>query len=283
MNDNFGKYEIPPTLQGLIDLENMLGGKQVSIVGDFFLGLNFYLVLEKFRYFNTPIDVITFGNIGVDGIHYGFLTDFGTVKDLEVAPIVCVSPMEFDRPTRIVARNLREFLAVNLNDDGLFYNYFKNEEVYLATKRKWMMERENSPYQLSEEEKAIEQKARKYLREVLQIVSVDNPYQCVKNAEMNRQKEICIQTQDQLGVTIPLHKGEKHIPFPIHKDITLDLDLLKEYLFSAPFPSRLAVFRDIQLHYVLQDERELRKIVIDAMINMELFDEETRLSKDNIL
>ena len=283
MNDNFGKYEIPPTLQGLIDLKNMLGDKQVSIVGDFFLGLNFYLVLERFRYSNTPIDVITFGNIGVDGIHYGFLTDFGTVKDLEVAPIVCVSPMNSDRPTRIVARNLREFLAVNLNDDGLFYNYFKNEEVYLATKRKWMMKRENSPYQLSEEEKAIEQKARKYLREVLQIVSVDHPYQCVKNAEMNRQRDICIQTQDQLGVITPLLKGEKHIPFPIHKDITLDLDLLKEYLFSAPIPSRLAVFRDIQLHYVLQDEHELRKIVIDAMINMELFDEATRLSKDNIL
>lgn len=64
MNYNFGKYEIPPTLQSLIDLDNTLGDNGVSLLGDFFLGLNFYLTLEKFRYFNTPSDVITFGHIG---------------------------------------------------------------------------------------------------------------------------------------------------------------------------------------------------------------------------
>lgn len=93
MNCNFGKYEMPPTLQSLIDLDNILDDNGVSILGDFFLGLNFYLAIEKTRYFNTPSDVIAFGHIGVDGIHYGFLTDYGSVKNLEVAPIVCVCPM----------------------------------------------------------------------------------------------------------------------------------------------------------------------------------------------
>ena len=79
---------------------------------------------------------------------------------------------------------------------------------------------------------------------------------------------------------MPLLNGEEHIPFPIHRDIHLDLKLLKEYLYSAPVPSRLAVFRDIQVHYVLQDEPSLRKIVTDAMIHMELYDEANRLTKD---
>ena len=47
MNDNFGKYEIPPTLQGLIDLKNLLGDTHVSIVGDFFFGFKFLLAIEQ--------------------------------------------------------------------------------------------------------------------------------------------------------------------------------------------------------------------------------------------
>jgi hypothetical protein len=63
--------------------------------------------LEKsnFRYFITPPDLITFISTGGDGIHFGFLTDFGQVEDLEEAYIVCVSPTN-DPPLKIVARNL---------------------------------------------------------------------------------------------------------------------------------------------------------------------------------
>lgn len=93
MGNNFGKYYLPPTLRRLIDLQKVLDDPE-----QFYIGLNFYLSLENFRYFNTPSDVVVFGNIGVDGVHYGFLTDYGTVTDLEAAPIVCVCPMDFERP-----------------------------------------------------------------------------------------------------------------------------------------------------------------------------------------
>ena len=83
MESNFGKYDIPPTLQILIDLEKELGKGE-----HFFEGLHFYLSLTNFRYFNTPSDVIVFGNNGADGIHYGFLTDYGSAVDLEETPIV---------------------------------------------------------------------------------------------------------------------------------------------------------------------------------------------------
>lgn len=123
MSVNFGKYDVPPTLQTLISLQNVLGDDE-----QFYLCLNFYLSLEDFRYYNTPSDVVVFGNLGIDGIHYGFLSDYGSVPNLEEAPIVCVMPMDFERPTRIVAKNLREFLRVNWADSELFYTQFGSEE-----------------------------------------------------------------------------------------------------------------------------------------------------------
>lgn len=192
---------------------------------------------------------------------------------------MCLSD-ELERPTRIVASNLREFLAVNLNDSGLFYNRFLNEEAYLTTKKNWMMAAAESAYQLSVEELSIQEKITKHLKEELHIIHIESPYHFVENAEKKRQRDICIQTQDKLGVTSPLFNGDKHTPFFLNKDILPDLVLLKEYLCSAPVPSRLAPFRDIQFLYVLQDEQALGKIVMDAMINIQLFDEATRLAKD---
>ncbi|KMY54353.1 hypothetical protein AC623_10780 [Bacillus sp. FJAT-27231] len=275
MDSNFGKYDVPPTLQRLIDLQNALGDLE-----QFYLGLNFYLSLENFRYFNTPSDVVVFGNMGVDGVHYGFLTDYSSVTDLEIAPIVCICPMDFERPTRIVAKNLCEFLRVNLTDGELFYNQFNSEESYLAARDQWAAERANSPYQPSENEKLVRERVTTLLMENLQIPTVDNPYRYVQNVQLERQRNISIQTQEGLGVTTPLLQHEKHIPFPIQKDTGPDLELLQEYLYSAPVASRLALFRNIQLNDVLQNNQELYKIVIDAMINMEFIDEANRLSKD---
>jgi hypothetical protein len=54
---------------------------------------------------------------------------------------------------------------------------------------------------------------------------------------------------------------------------------LQKYLYSSPIASRLALFRDIQLNYTLQDNHDLYKIVADAMVGMELVDEAARLSE----
>ncbi|MEW5591969.1 hypothetical protein ABGT24_00140 [Peribacillus frigoritolerans] len=274
MDSNFGKYVVPTTLQRLIDLQNDLGDTE-----DFFLGLDFYLSLENLRYFNTPSDVIVFGNIGADGIHYGFLTDYGSVTELEVAPIVCVSPMEFDTPTRIVSRNLCEFLRVNLTDGALFYNHFSSEGKYLETKGRWAAEEANSPYQPTENEKRVRERVQKFLLEIFQLPHIDNPYRYVQDVGLARQRNVSIQTMDGLGVTEPLLQHEKHSPFPIHKDTDPDLKLLQGYLYSAPFASRLALFRDLQFDYVLQDNPELHKIVIDTMNKMGLNDEASRLMR----
>ncbi|MGG0669377.1 hypothetical protein ABE073_12675 [Lederbergia citrisecunda] len=274
MGSNFGKYDRPPTLQRLIDLQNVLGDDE-----QFYLGLKFYLSLEDFRYFNTPSDVVIFGNVGMDGIHYGFLTDFSSVADLEAAPIVCVCPMDFERPTRIVAKNLCEFLRINLTDGELFYNQFESEGKYLDAKNQWITEAANSPYQPSETEKLVRERVTNFLMENIQMPIMNNPYHYVQHVEMQRQRNVAIQTQDGLGVTKPLLQGENHILFPIHKHIDPDLKLLQEYLFFSPVASRLALFRDIQLNYTLQDNQELYRIVADAMDSMGLVDEAARISE----
>lgn len=154
MRVNFGKYEIPPTLRKLMEFKDELGDAE-----RFYQGLHFYLELGRFRYYNTPCDVVVFGSIGVDGIHYGMLTDFGSAPDLESAPVVCVDPMNFDRPAKIVANHLREFLSVNLTDAELFYNHFGSEDSYLQAKRWWAEEAARSPYRPSEAEKAARKRS----------------------------------------------------------------------------------------------------------------------------
>ncbi|MGE7219245.1 hypothetical protein ACQKJC_22440 [Priestia koreensis] len=49
MKQNFGKYDVPPNLQVLIELGKMLDDKE-----HFYYRFNFYLSLTNFRYFNTP-------------------------------------------------------------------------------------------------------------------------------------------------------------------------------------------------------------------------------------
>lgn len=272
MRVHFGKYAIPPTLRKLMEFSDELGDAE-----RFYRGLQFYLEPGSLRYFNTPCDVVVFGSIGVDGIHYGFLTDFGSAPDLETAPIVCVDPMNFDRPTKIVANNLREFLSVNLTDAGLFYNHFESEDGYLETKRRWMEEAARSPYRSGAEEAEREAVVRR-LKDRILLPPVDNPYQYVRKVGEERRKAVTVPTQDGLGVTAPLREGERHVPFPVSKDRPPDPEALKAYLNSAPLASRLALIRDIQMNFVLEIEHALRAAVLEAMDSMGLTDEAARLS-----
>ncbi|MGG2081378.1 hypothetical protein [Lysinibacillus pakistanensis] len=159
--------------------------------------------------------------------------------------------MDFERPTRIVANNLREFLRVNMTDSELFYNQFESEVDYFSIKKRWS--EEEGTFQLSENDKLVQENVTKLLIENL---------------------------EDGLGVIAPLLKGEKQTLFQIQKHIEPNLELLKNYLYSAPVASKLALFRDIQLNFVMQEHLELLETVVEAMNNMGLTDEANRLSED---
>ena len=108
---NYGKYTVPESLDKIIELQKQLHEEGLLDHGDL---LGYYFSHEGLdsRYLNTPLDVISFATPGSDGIHYGFLTDFGQVEDLEKAYIVRVSPMDFDEPVKIVARNIDDFMRI---------------------------------------------------------------------------------------------------------------------------------------------------------------------------
>lgn len=270
MNNNFGKYGIPPTLQILLDIKNRVGYES------FDRALHFDTSLGNFRYFNTPMDVVIFGTIGVDGIHYGFLTDFGQCDKLEDAPIVCVSPMDFECPTRIIANNLREFLALNWDDSALFYNYFESEEDYLNSKKRWAEECSRSPYQPTEAEKQTEKEIRKMLLDHINLPVIDNPYQHIKMVEQERFNHITIDTQDHLGVITPLPNDTVHVYFPVDDSIP-DLEDLKEFFSVAPLASKQVLFRDIQFNSLMIDHEPLLKIIFQELKDQGLYNELNRL------
>lgn len=75
--NNFGEFkQMPPTLQKLQKLQSDLEKEGYSLDA---LGL--MLDTEDHSYYVTPCDVITFASTGVDGIHFGLLTDFGSVTN----------------------------------------------------------------------------------------------------------------------------------------------------------------------------------------------------------
>lgn len=100
----YGSYEIPDEIYKLYELEKELNDIDLSL--DM---IGFRPSIHDDSYSITPPDLIPFANTGGDGIHFGFLTDFGSVPALTEAPIVCVSPTN-DPPIRYMANNIKEFL-----------------------------------------------------------------------------------------------------------------------------------------------------------------------------
>ena len=63
-----------------------------------------------FGYWATPKNGLTFGAMGVDGVHYVILTEAGRATD--AMPVIYVSPMDFTEPYAVYAETFRKFLAL---------------------------------------------------------------------------------------------------------------------------------------------------------------------------
>lgn len=122
----YGKYDVLETINRLFQLQKELDAEGLTLG---LIGLR--ITDDTFSYYITPPDLIPFASTGGDGIHFGFLTDFGAVKDLENAPIVCVTPTN-DPRIRYLSRDIREFLrmVITLPDaENLEYYWPWREEV----------------------------------------------------------------------------------------------------------------------------------------------------------
>ncbi len=269
----YGKYEIPPTFSKVL-----LASKQWEKEGmDPASILGFYPITADMRYFNTPVDVIPFGSTGMDGIHYGFLTDFGSITDLEQAPVVCVSPMDFDQPTQLIARNFRDFLAVNRKDSPLFYNHFEDEQSYELKKQEWAREQEafEKEYPPDLQIERAHQTARNALYEQLSLPDIPNSFTYIEEIRAERKQHTAIPTKDRLGVmdrSLPSAEQKKESGW------SGDADRLGEYLQTASYGEKLAVFRDMTLCSDALLDPELRQLLINELQATGLADEAERLT-----
>ncbi|MUT64675.1 hypothetical protein [Paenibacillus sp. NEAU-GSW1] len=270
---NYGKYEASPTLQSLIELYGELEKEGYNADN----ALGFYPSTDQLGYFNTPLDVIPFGWTGMDGDHYGFLTEFGTVSNLEEAPIVMVSPMSFDQPAFVVANNIREFLRIVMLDSSLLVAEYDNEEQYLEEMAAF---EEEYDYEETDAERKNNRMVRESLEAKLHPPAIGDPYTYSKKVRAERAKRIIVPTQDQLGVTNvhPDDAGKKHTSIVL--DEYIGRKELESFLSTATYASKLALFRDY--HFNLDDfiyrEDGIDDMIVNEMKRMALNDELVRMN-----
>jgi hypothetical protein len=63
-----------------------------------------------FGYDSTPLNAVTFAQMGVDGVHYALLSEDGDLCN--EAPVVQISPMDFEQPVVVLANSFVEYLAL---------------------------------------------------------------------------------------------------------------------------------------------------------------------------
>lgn len=265
----FGKYKMPASLRKLHDLFEQCKAEGM----DEYDVARFYPITDNFRYFNTPLDVIPFGSTGMDGIHYGFLTDFGTVPDLEQAIIVCVSPMDFDQPVHIIARNFLDFLRLNMTHSELFYNVWENEEAYRVQKLQWENE-----LSCDRELLAAEEKRRYLLTSAFELPNIVNPYQYVQSIKEERRQHVAFVTRDGLGIARSTELSKSiRTGFAVPQVDEMEMEELESFWQSASRSEQLALIRDLQFTYILRDEPELFAFVVGRLEEIGLSDEAKRL------
>ena len=263
---NYGKYSPPDIINDLYTLDDQLQEEGLSLWEE----IGFYGGYYQSEYGNTPWDVITFGWTGGDGVHYGFLTEFGAVTDLNEAPIVMVSPMGGDEAGEVIANNIREFLSIIAFDESLVYYSFENKEEFLAHKR----QEEQSEWAPTEEQKASRRRIMTRLIETLNLPAIDHPYAYLGRVKAAREKRAVVATPDGLGVTNvhPQDNGRQHESLLVDDD--LEAEELQEYLERATYAGKLALLRVFNAKGF--PSGDLEEIMIEEMTKLGLTDEIVR-------
>lgn len=270
---NYGKYPVPETLKQIISLQDELNKEGKLPYGDL-LGYYFSLAEVDTRYLNTPLDVIQFAHPGSDGIHYGFLTDFGQVDHLEDAYIVRVSPVDFDEPVKIVARNLRDFMRIicfSPNAMDMFdiqtteaeFNRYAHEIPSLS---------ELADYDRSE--------ARDIFQKEFQLEPIKNLYDYLQQVKEERNLAAVFPTEDGIGVvqTPQLDDPQPIQPMKLERQQDLDLEQVKQFFESATYHSKLVFLRDSQSKGLIYDNEAVKNFLKQQLKLMNLNDEAERIS-----
>ncbi len=271
LNKTLGRYVVPEELILIseLDIEFSTLHKYDSLLGA-------TIHFGDGRYFNTPLDVIPFGWTGGNGIHLGFLTDFSTCKTLDDAYVVCVSPMDFDKPVTILSRNIRELLGLWIaTGDPSFMDYFKHctsEEQF----NHFLKKNERDLYERSKKLEPYFQ----IIQQHFDIEAIPDVYQYLLKLQQRRCEEVVLQTQDGLGVVSYTSGQSHHSSYKITKEARYDMDEISVFLSTSSIESKLALIRDLQLNYVLWDEYDLKEIIYHELMTDGFEEEATILKRD---
>jgi hypothetical protein len=99
-------------------------GQRFGVRGNEFLdelGLFLEIPPSRWEYFCTPLNSVTFGSTGGDGVHYGLLQLEGVPEHEQ--PVIMTVPMS-DQHNVVVAENLEEFLSL-----GYHVGWFSLEQI----------------------------------------------------------------------------------------------------------------------------------------------------------
>ncbi|MEJ9217993.1 hypothetical protein P4H46_07355 [Paenibacillus glucanolyticus] len=266
----YGSYPIPPVIHRLLELsqEYTAKGFDMSWIG-------FRMTGSYAPYSITPPDLIPFAETGGGGIHFGFLTDFGKVKNLESAAIVCVTPTN-DPPIRLIARNMAEFLdlVVSVPHAEHLESWWACTDEEMKRQEEAQFEAE-SPVPITQTRKEIFERLRSefgakpravlpYLREVLR----------------ERESSCSLLTLDGLGVMGEDAPSERFDFDASRAETKRELSRMRTYLSNASSTAaKLAFIRDANYWYVLDRDQPspVSKLLRETMLSLDLQDEAARL------
>jgi hypothetical protein len=254
-----GKFEVPELLVEFANLDGTVPDFTVSYIGID----RVHDDCRWFPYSTTPLDLLQFAWTGCDGIHFGFLTDFGAVADLEQAPIVCVSPSTRP-PLTLVARNLYEFLCAlcevkeGPNFSDLQYHFGRAGDPWWNT------------FGLDPQDETHEEQLRtaRIVRERLHLREMPDYRGYLADLWAERARSISLETADGLGI-LRTARSSSAVPerFDFDAEANKTLDAMRAYLSRASYDATLAFCRDAQWNYDFLPGRrdDVRLLVADAL------------------
>ncbi|MHC0038867.1 hypothetical protein [Pseudoneobacillus sp. C159] len=272
----YGSYEIPEEVYKLYELERELSEVDLSL---YIIGLQ--PCLHDYCDPISPPDLIPFANTGGDGIHFGFLTDFGQVPTLSEAPIVCVSPTN-DPPLRYIADNIRDFLNLvsSVPHAEMLEGFWANHDEAQIQQVIMDFIKDTPSDWIEKRRKVAERFKVKYVTQPIQIGSY------LQQVQKKRANTITAPTLDGLGIlerkehTITYRKYQ----FDFNKYFNQSLDdheliSINEYLKESNRIEKLAFIRDV-IYVIRTDiEENIFDLIMDLMESLSLYDEAQRFSR----
>jgi len=212
LNDKFfGNYQKPELLNRLEFLEDE--GLRLEF------DLHYFIDYDR-HYSVTPIDVIPFAGTGSNGIHFGFLTDFGFIQNLNEAPIVVVCP-SCDPTVRLVAKNLTDFVGITMTIGDATYltDGFETDQEFRKTLVEYELWAAKNVYTSDTTDEQIEKEILQenisnriqtvnILKDQLGIQPVENVCDYLRNIKKKRDRKIYAKDCHGLGIRANCPKSD---------------------------------------------------------------------------